>query len=62
MRVTFNYQDLTFAANVVHTIVNPQSSLPILSNVLINADIGGEVEFVASDLETCVRCIVQADV
>lgn len=62
MRVTFNHQDLTFAVNVVHTIVNPQSSLPILSNVLINADIGGEVEFVASDLETCVRCIITADV
>ena len=62
MKATFNNNDLAYAVNVVHTIVNPQSSLPILSNILIDARINGEVELVASDLETCVRCTIPADV
>jgi DNA polymerase-3 subunit beta len=62
MKATFNKDDLAYAVNVVHTIVNPQSSLPILSNILIDAQISGQVEFVASDLETCVRCTTPADV
>ncbi|MCD6386363.1 DNA polymerase III subunit beta [Candidatus Sumerlaeota bacterium] len=62
MKVSFNKEDLSYAVNVVHSVVNPQSSLPILSNILISAEISGEVEFIASDLETCVRCIINGDV
>ncbi len=62
MKISFNKNDLTYAVNVVQSIVNPQSSLPILSNILIEANIGGEVEFISSDLETCVRCTIPADV
>lgn len=62
MKVIFNKEDLSYAVNVVHSGVSTQSSLPILNNILIDADIGGEVEFIASDLDTCIRCTIPADV
>jgi len=35
MRVKFKPSDLSFATTLVQSVANPQSSLPILSNVLI---------------------------
>lgn len=59
MEVTLKVGDLVKAASVVQHVVAAQSSLPILSNVLI--DIGdGNVTFVANDMEAYARCTVPA--
>lgn len=61
MKVVIKRADLSMATSVVHNIVNLQSSLPILSNILIRAEEGKAV-FMASDLESNVRCEIPAEV
>jgi DNA polymerase-3 subunit beta len=61
MKLTFKKNDLARAAGVVESIVNVQTSLPILANVLIQAK-GDKVWLIASDLETCVRCEAAAEI
>jgi DNA polymerase-3 subunit beta len=61
MKVTFDKEQLVKAASATQSLVNTQSSLPVLSNVLIEAD-GERAVFVATDLESSVRCTVQAKV
>jgi DNA polymerase-3 subunit beta len=61
MKAVFKRADLVLATNVVHNVVNLQSSLPILGNVLIRAA-DNKVVFMASDLESNVRCEVAAEV
>ncbi|MBM3336031.1 DNA polymerase III subunit beta, partial [Candidatus Sumerlaeota bacterium] len=60
-KAVFKRTDLAFATNVVHTMVNAQSSLPILANILIKAG-DGKACFMASDLESSVRCEIAAEV
>lgn len=59
MEVTLKVGDLVKAASVVQHVVATQSSLPILSNVLIDTG-DGNVTFVANDMEAYVRCTVPA--
>ena len=54
-------KDLSYATSIVHSMVNPQSTLPILGNILIHAR-KDSVTFVSSDLESCVECTCQAEV
>lgn len=61
MKVVFKRDALLQATGVVQSLVNPQATLPILSNVLIETD-GDAVRFTASDLESCVKCEVIAEV
>lgn len=61
MKVVFKRADLALATNAVHNLVNLQSSLPILSNILIRAE-GEKAVFMASDLESNVRCEVAAEI
>lgn len=61
MKVVFKRDALVHATGVVQSLVSPQNTLPILSNVLVEAD-GEAVRFTASDLESCVKCEVVADV
>lgn len=61
MKVLFKREALIRATGVVQSLVNPQNTLPILSNILVEAD-GESVRFTASDLESCVKCEVGAEV
>jgi len=61
MKAIFKRADLAFATSVVHNVVNMQSSLPILGNILIRAE-EGKALFMASDLESNVRCEISAEV
>ena len=61
MKILFKREALLHATGVVQSLVSPQATLPILSNLLIEAD-GETVRFTASDLESCVKCEVSAEV
>jgi DNA polymerase-3 subunit beta len=61
MKAVFKRADLAMATNVVHTVVNLQSSLPILGNILIRVE-DAKALFLASDLESNVRCEIPAEV
>lgn len=62
MRIRFKKADLLPAAAIVQSVANPQSTLPILSNVLITTDHDNIVGFSATDYETRVRIDVPAEV
>ncbi|MFH0793443.1 MAG: hypothetical protein V2A74_05360 [bacterium] len=61
MKCHIQRDDFSLAANVTQSLVNPQSSLPILSNVLVKIE-KGEVLFMATDYENTVQCRVPAEV
>jgi len=61
MKLTFAKEQLVKAASITQSLVNVQSSLPVLANVLIETEGEGAV-FVATDLESSVRCTVPAKV
>jgi len=62
MKMRFEKDVLAHATGVTQSVANPQSSLPILGNILICGAPEGKVVFEASDMESCVRCTVQAEV
>ena len=62
MRIRFKKADLLPAAAIVQGVASPQSTLPILSNVLITAEHDNLATFTATDYETRVRIEVAADV
>jgi DNA polymerase-3 subunit beta len=62
MRIRFKKADLLSAASVVQSVANPQSTLPILSNVLITTEHENVVSLSATDFETRVRIEVAAEV
>ena len=61
MKLRFEKDVLAHATTTTQSVANPQSSLPILGNILITAH-EDSVTFEASDMESCVRCTVQAEV
>jgi DNA polymerase III subunit beta len=61
MKIKFNKSDLCYATRVVSSMVPPQTSLPILGNILIQAS-GDVVTFFASDMESSIKCKIQAHV
>lgn len=62
MRIRFKKSDLLPAAAIVQSVANPQSTLPILSNVLITTDHDNVATLSATDYETRVRIEVAAEV
>ena len=62
MRIRFKKADLLPAAAIVQSVANPQSTLPILSNVLITTDHDNLCSLSATDYETRVRIEVPAEV
>ncbi len=62
MRVKFKPSDLSFATTLVQSVANPQSSLPILSNVLISTEHENVVTLFATDFETRIKIEVPAEV
>ncbi|MFW6304062.1 MAG: DNA polymerase III subunit beta [Candidatus Sumerlaeota bacterium] len=62
MKLSFEKDLLAHATDATQTMANTSSSLPILGNILISADDGGNVTLEASDMESCVRCTIQAEV
>lgn len=62
MKLRFNKNVLAYATGVVQGVARPQNSLPILNNMRITAGEDGKVVFEASDMESCVRCTVDAEV
>jgi DNA polymerase III subunit beta len=62
MRIRFKKSDLLQAVGVVQSVANPQSTLPILSNVLITTEHDNLAVFLATDFETRVRVEIPAEV
>jgi DNA polymerase-3 subunit beta len=62
MRVRFKKSDLLPAASIVQSIANPQSTLPILSNVLLTTEHDNQVSLSATDYETRVKINITAEV
>lgn len=62
MRIRFKKADLLPASAIVQSVANPQSTLPILSNVRISTEHDNVVNFWATDYETRVRIDVPATV
>lgn len=61
MKIKFIKDDLLHATRVVSSLVPPQTSLPILGNILIRAA-EDQVIFFACDMESSVRCTVKAQI
>jgi len=61
MKIIFNRDDLIYATRTVSSIVQPQTALPILGNILIRAE-GDTVIFRTSDLESSITCSINARV
>ena len=62
MRVKFKPSDLNLATPLVQSVANPQSTLPILSNVLISTEHENVVSLFATDFETRIKIEVPAEV
>ena len=58
MKINIERDDLLGPLQAVNNVVERRQTLPILSNVLINAETGGEISFTATDME--VEIIVHA--
>jgi DNA polymerase-3 subunit beta len=61
MKLTIPKDQLIAGLQSVQNIVGARTTLPILSNVLIQAD-SGKVEFTATDLDVTISCTVQGEV
>ena len=61
MEIAFKRDDLNYVTSIVHGVVNPASSLPILGNILLRAE-KDKAMFIGSDLESCVECTCPAEI
>jgi DNA polymerase-3 subunit beta len=61
MKIKFTKDDLIYATRVVYSLVPPQTSLPILGNILVRAR-DKEATFFACDMESSVRCTIKAQI
>ncbi len=62
MRVRFKKADLVPCTTLMQSVANPQSTLPILQNVLITTEHENVVSFFATDYETRAKVEVPAEV
>src|SRR3990167_2061239 len=62
MKLSFNKSDLANAIQIVQSCISTKSTLPVLSNILVEASAEGKVKLAATDLEVGVRCTVKAEV
>ena len=61
MKVTVEKQAITSGLQMVQGVVNPRPTLPILSNVLLQAE-GEKLWLTTTDLEITMRCVIEAQV
>jgi len=61
MKVTIKKENLLEGLQTVQSVVGSRTTLPILSNALLKAE-GDNLELVATDLDLCVSCRVEAKV
>lgn len=61
MKILCGREDLIKGSQIVQTIVSPRSTLPILSNFLLETD-GSQIKLSSTDLEIGVSCHVKAEV
>lgn len=61
MKLKATKTDLLEGLQTVQNVVSVRSTLPILSNVLLNAE-KGKLSLTTSDLDVSIRCSVEADV
>ena len=61
MELTFEKDDLLHALQILQGVASGRTTLPILSNVLIEAA-DGKIECVATDLEVGIKIIVEGDI
>ncbi len=61
MKFTINKEQMITGLQAVQNIVGSRTTLPILSNVLLNVE-GGKLELTATDLDVTVGCAVEASV
>ena len=61
MNLTITKDQIIAGLQAVQNVVSTRTTLPILSNVLVRAE-GGQVEFIATDLDVTVACKVEGKV
>ncbi|MBD3330588.1 DNA polymerase III subunit beta [Candidatus Peregrinibacteria bacterium] len=61
MKLFCAQRDLDYALNVVNKAINPNNTLPVLNNILLNAK-GKKLHFSATNLEIAISCSIDADV
>ena len=61
MKVTCAQADLERALNIVSKAITPNSTLPVLNNILLKAK-GKELHFAATNLEVAIQYFIPADV
>ena len=61
MKVSIAKEELIRGLQSVQNVVNPRTTLPVLSNVLLVAE-EGKLVLTATDLDVTVSCTVQADI
>jgi len=62
MKFNCKKEDLQAVLSLAHSIVNPKSTLSILSNVLIETEGPHDLYITATDLEIGAKCLVKAEV
>jgi len=61
MNISCSQKDLDYALNVVNKAINPNNTLPVLNNILMNAQ-AGKLLFSATNLEIAISCSIDADI
>ena len=61
MKITIAKEEFIRGLQSVQNVVNPRTTLPVLSNVLLEAN-DGKLLLTATDLDVTVSCTVKADV
>jgi DNA polymerase-3 subunit beta len=61
MKLTIAKEQILSGLQAVQNVVSTRTTLPILSNVLLNAK-DGRLEFTATDLDVTIACGVEATV
>ncbi|MGA0406760.1 MAG: DNA polymerase III subunit beta [Limisphaerales bacterium] len=61
MKITIAKEEFIRGLQSVQNVVNPRTTLPVLSNVLLEAE-DGKLTLTATDLDVTVSCTVKADI
>lgn len=61
MKFKIDRDPLLKAVGLVHSVVNPRNTLPILSNILLEADDESRIRFVGTDLEVSISTTALAE-
>ena len=61
MKISIAKEELIRGLQSVQNVVNPRTTLPVLSNFLLVAE-EGKLVLTATDLDVTVSCTVQADI